>query len=191
MKLTLINREQLQVLGNFLVDEFDSLISRIRTGWNVQHTEDDGHSDITAYSLTLTADEQSGATGNVDSDGGRIRMTGTDDSQFGGNVTAAKTGVATETPVTTGIISQSGATDSALGPGVEMNGAGAAGAYAAWIATRNTFKELALIWKDATLGFVRPVMLRDDSVLGGYAWMPGRGHEHPQGQLSRQQHRHR
>ena len=40
MRLILTQRDRLMSLGSFLVDEFDSLISRIRSGWKVEHAED-------------------------------------------------------------------------------------------------------------------------------------------------------
>lgn len=52
MKLIFLNREQIGSLGSFLVEEFDSLIGRIRTGWNVEHTPEGAHKNVTADSIT-------------------------------------------------------------------------------------------------------------------------------------------
>jgi hypothetical protein len=51
VKLVLINRERLQSLGSFLVSEFDSLISRIRGSWGVEHNDDDSHGNVHADSV--------------------------------------------------------------------------------------------------------------------------------------------
>lgn len=51
MKLFLTNRERLLSVGAFLVDELDSLVSRIRGAWHVEHNEDDTHGHVHADSL--------------------------------------------------------------------------------------------------------------------------------------------
>jgi hypothetical protein len=51
VKLILINRERLQSVGSFLVDEFDSLISRIRGGWKIEHTDDGQHGHVHAQTV--------------------------------------------------------------------------------------------------------------------------------------------
>jgi hypothetical protein len=51
MKLVLQNREKLQALGSFLVDEFDNLIARIRGAWNIEHTEEGAHGHVHATSV--------------------------------------------------------------------------------------------------------------------------------------------
>lgn len=51
MKLFLVNREQLQSLGSFLVSELDSIVARVRGAWSVEHTEDDKHGHVHAQSL--------------------------------------------------------------------------------------------------------------------------------------------
>lgn len=51
MKLFLVNREQLQSLGSFLVSEFDSMVARIRGAWNVEHNDDDTHGHVHADSV--------------------------------------------------------------------------------------------------------------------------------------------
>lgn len=56
MRLNLKFREQLRGLGAWITDELDQLISSIRGSWLVEHTEEDGHANITGYSLTLTKD---------------------------------------------------------------------------------------------------------------------------------------
>jgi hypothetical protein len=52
VKIALIRREQLLKVGQFLVDELDSLVARIRASWNVEHTADGGHSNITAETIS-------------------------------------------------------------------------------------------------------------------------------------------
>jgi len=52
VRLALINREKLQALGSALVAEFDNLVSRIRTGWGVEHTEAGGHTEVHAETLS-------------------------------------------------------------------------------------------------------------------------------------------
>lgn len=51
MKLILTKRDQLASLGQFLVDELDSLVSRIRASWNIEHTAEGKHSHIHATSV--------------------------------------------------------------------------------------------------------------------------------------------
>src|SRR4051812_16597164 len=51
MKLVLINRERLQSLGSFLVSELDSMVSRIRSAWSVEHKDDDSHGHVHADSI--------------------------------------------------------------------------------------------------------------------------------------------
>ena len=51
MKLILTNREQLGSLGAFLVNEFDSIIARIRGSWNTEHNEDDSHGNVHANTI--------------------------------------------------------------------------------------------------------------------------------------------
>jgi len=51
MKLILTQRERLQSLGSFLVDELDSLVARIRGSWNVEHKDDDTHGHVHSDSL--------------------------------------------------------------------------------------------------------------------------------------------
>jgi hypothetical protein len=51
MKLFLINREQIQSVGSFLVSELDSIVARIRGAWNVEHNEDDTHGHVHANSV--------------------------------------------------------------------------------------------------------------------------------------------
>lgn len=70
MRLGLRYREQLRGVGAFLLDELDSLVSRIRRSWEIEHTSDGAHKSITAYSLTLRRDpHEDGASGVVDADG--------------------------------------------------------------------------------------------------------------------------
>lgn len=66
-----------------LVDELDNLIAGIRGAWSVEHSDEDGHKDITGYSLTLTEDPETGATGDLSADG---------DGTFGGTVIAQDAG---------------------------------------------------------------------------------------------------
>lgn len=81
MKLILTNREQLASLGTFLVNEFDSLIARIRGSWNVEHKDDDTHgnvhadtiasgrvtfSDIITDTVTASAQQDNYAPANLD-----------------------------------------------------------------------------------------------------------------------------
>lgn len=51
MKLLLTKREQLASLGQFLVDELDSLVARIRASWNIEHTADGRHAHVNAESV--------------------------------------------------------------------------------------------------------------------------------------------
>jgi hypothetical protein len=51
MKLILINRERLQALGSFLVDEFDNIIARIRAAWDIEHTADGAHTNVNALTV--------------------------------------------------------------------------------------------------------------------------------------------
>lgn len=53
MKIALINRERLLSLGQFLVDELDSLVARIRASWEVQHTADGAHAHVTADTISV------------------------------------------------------------------------------------------------------------------------------------------
>ena len=52
MNLIFKNRDQLQGNGP-LVDEFDSLIERIRANWRIEHKDDGSHGAVNADSLTL------------------------------------------------------------------------------------------------------------------------------------------
>lgn len=79
MKLVLKFREQLNAIGVWMTTELDQIFSALKTAWLTEHTEDDGHGDITAYSITLTKDENTGKTGDVEAGG---------DGTFGGDVTA-------------------------------------------------------------------------------------------------------
>jgi len=69
MRLVLINREQLQRIGSALVDELDNLVSRIRGSWRIEHTDEGGHGDITADTITLT-----GPGSDPSSTSGEIRL---------------------------------------------------------------------------------------------------------------------
>lgn len=53
MQLDLLFRDQLYSLGAAVPDELDNMAVRVRSSWLVEHTEDDGHGDITALSITL------------------------------------------------------------------------------------------------------------------------------------------
>lgn len=53
MNLAVQNREMLLSLGEAVPNEFDNLIEKITSGWLRQHTEDDGHGNITATGLDV------------------------------------------------------------------------------------------------------------------------------------------
>lgn len=90
MDLGLRFREKLEALAPELLHEFERLTANINAGWLTQHTDDDGHGALTAYSLTLrkgTAAEVANGTktGNIDADGlgphkfgGPVEIRGTD-----------------------------------------------------------------------------------------------------------------
>lgn len=52
MKLILSQRDRLQSLGSFLVDELDNLIARIKGSWNIEHDEEGGHKHVHATSVS-------------------------------------------------------------------------------------------------------------------------------------------
>jgi hypothetical protein len=69
VRLTLINREKLQSLGSFLVNEFDNLVARIQAGWGVEHDGDGSHTHVHAESVStgrLTFSDISNAALNVE-----------------------------------------------------------------------------------------------------------------------------
>jgi hypothetical protein len=69
VRLTLINREKLQSLGSFLVNEFDNLVARIRAAWAVEHGADGEHTHVHAESVStgrITFSDISAASVNVE-----------------------------------------------------------------------------------------------------------------------------
>lgn len=54
MILSLKFRERCAAVGQFLVGEFDNLVSSIRTAWDVQHNDDGTHGAVTATSVTVS-----------------------------------------------------------------------------------------------------------------------------------------
>lgn len=85
MRLNLKFRERVNQVGSWMTTELDQILMAIRGSWLVEHTEDDSHSDIHAYSITLTKDGNTGKTGNVTA-GGDVTAGGI--GRFGGDVTA-------------------------------------------------------------------------------------------------------
>lgn len=81
MRLNLKFRERMTQVGAWLTTEFDQVLAAIRGSWLTEHTEDDSHSDIHGYSLTLTKDTTTGKTGDVIAGG---------EGTFGEDVTAMK-----------------------------------------------------------------------------------------------------
>lgn len=75
MKLGLINRERLGTLGQFLVEELDSLVARIVGSWNIEHKPDGSHKSVNADSIV--------STGDIDA-GGELTATGEDEHLVGG-----------------------------------------------------------------------------------------------------------
>lgn len=74
MDLGMRFRDRLEALSDALVHEFERLMVNINAAWLTQHTEDDGHGAITAYSVTLrkgtpTEVANGTKTGNLDADG--------------------------------------------------------------------------------------------------------------------------
>lgn len=65
MQLNLKFRDQITSLGAWLTTEFDQFMASVRAAWLVEHTEDDQHKDVHAYSLTLTKNTTTGQTGNL------------------------------------------------------------------------------------------------------------------------------
>lgn len=86
MKLSIRYRDEIAAVSSYLLDELDSLVTRIRAGWGVQHDESGKHTVITGKSLTLTADPHDpDATGEIDVDGD---ITSGGDGRFDGDVIA-------------------------------------------------------------------------------------------------------
>jgi hypothetical protein len=52
VKLSTKFRERWFQVGSWAATEWDQLIASMRGSWLVEHTEDDGHSNITVYSVT-------------------------------------------------------------------------------------------------------------------------------------------
>lgn len=70
-------------------------------------------------------------------------------------------------------VGQSSGTDQLVGPGVDLAGT-YPGPHVQMVVGVDSFKSLAFLWKDLALGWIRPIGLRDDTILGGFAWMPGK-----------------
>lgn len=77
MRLAVKNADLLLGVGQFLVDEFKSQNSRIRAGWSVEHDiETDGHTNVSAYSLSLSGDTPPTTSGTLYRDGDALYWNG-------------------------------------------------------------------------------------------------------------------
>jgi hypothetical protein len=97
----------MNTLLNILRTEFEQFVIRMLAMWHVQHKDDGTHGAITADSITVTANSDTGATGDV------AGVTGT----FSGNVTA-QDGGAQETTI--GLVGSTTANDGSVGAGVDL-----------------------------------------------------------------------
>lgn len=68
MNLILINEEHLRNISTYLADEFRSLVSRINTGWLIEHNEDGTHAAVTAESLDVAGDAMISGDADVNGD---------------------------------------------------------------------------------------------------------------------------
>lgn len=110
MRLNLKFREQLNQIGSWLTTELDQILAAIRGSWLVEHTEDDSHSDIHAYSLTLNKSADGTQSGSLTMFGA---LNSAGDIQTNGNVVAKNV----TTPVTIG-----GPFDGLVSAGIRMQG---------------------------------------------------------------------
>lgn len=73
MNSSLRYRDQL-MSSPYLVDELDALIASVKAAWSAEHTDQDGHGDVTANSIAVAAGATVGAdllvTGDVVADSG-------------------------------------------------------------------------------------------------------------------------
>lgn len=178
MNIGLSYRNQLQQYP-FLVDELDRVIGGIRGSWNVEHSELDGHKDITGYSLTLNKDASMGQTGAIIA-GGAVTAGGA--GTFGGDVTGNYGGLLTVSRLVGPFeakLSGFEANGSVLGPGLVL---GRNTENYAWQIVANTFK--GTLGSQASLEFIRAVdgatyrrAMRlgqaDTPVAGEYYLVPG------------------
>jgi hypothetical protein len=119
MQLGLIMRETVSSLGKGVAEEFENLGIKINAGWLTEHTEDDGHADVTAWSLTLSKDEETGHTGDLDADGhGHFGGTGA----FGDEVTITGLDVtgSVEGTIEIGLQVSGGSGTGAVGAGIHL-----------------------------------------------------------------------
>ena len=153
--------------------EFEGLIAKLRRFLLQEHKEDGTHAAINADSLTLVADNATGATGDIDG-GGEIVMTGTGTSSVGGNFRANTAG-AGQVEIG-GTLGTASGNDGMIGPGVDINPNEQNSApRLRWLTALGTFRELRLLWTRGAVLADCPLQVRDDTILGGYAVMPGKG----------------
>lgn len=153
--------------------EFEGLIAKLRRFLLQEHKEDGTHAAINADSIVLVKDNVTGATGDIDG-GGEINMTGPDKSQLGGNLRVARV-LDAQVEIGTGLGTASG-NDGMIGPGIDINPNQFNNApNIRWVTALGTFRELRTLWSHGGTIADCPLQIRDDTVLGGYAVMPGKG----------------
>lgn len=173
MNPTVDFRDQLNGISTWISEQFDHVLSSIKGSWLVEHTDQDGHGDITAHSLTLYKDEAAGWTGDIEGQG-EVSMTGPGKSQFGGNVRVARV-LNSQVEIGASLGTAAG-NDGTVGPGIDINpNQNNSAPNIRWVTALGTFRELRTLWSFGATIADCPLMIRDDTTLGGYAVMPGKG----------------